>query len=265
MRLLPFLALLALPGAIEAADRADLLVGHFTNEEQVYFDKEAGRQGPPWFALSISREGDRLAIAEPDAFGAIHDPAHLATVRFENHMLVLDYGACQRIYREEGEALVASGKRGTCRAPASITRISPFAIEMTYPDGSIAELRRARPVACWVAIRKAVPKTDGGDDWYFKRGVTLHDQGGRAAVGGGDSGVDPLVIRLRNVTWDRGSTNQPAVTLYVHKPDSPNRAEAYSWAAPDSGRIGINLRWMQAGCSIGQAIPSPVSAKPSKP
>ena len=123
-------------------------------------------------------------------------------------------------------------------------------VTFTMRDGRTTELRRARPVSCWVAIRKEKPKADGSEDWYFQSGVKLHDQGGRAIVGGGDTGAQAVMIRVRNVTWDKGSTNAPVVSLYVHKPENWDRAESYSWAAPDSARVGINLRWMQTGCAI---------------
>ncbi|MFN3865002.1 MAG: hypothetical protein ACK4RT_12055, partial [Erythrobacter sp.] len=57
-----------------------------------------------------------------------------------------------------------------------------------------------------------------------------------------------LSIRLRNVTWAKGSRNKPSLVLYVHK-DDPERAESYSWASPDASLVGINLRWVQASCS----------------
>ena len=253
----PALLLVAalLPGLAEAT-ATDLLVGTFTNEEQVYFDGEAGRKAPAWFSLRIARDGERLSIAEPDAFGATHGDPHQATLRQEGDLTVLDYGACQRLYRTADGALVAAGMRGTCRAPGTITRVDARAITLTFPDGSTTDLRRARPANCWVAIRKRTPQADGSEDWLFQRGVTLHDQGGRALVWDATPDVEPVVIRLRNVTWDPGSTNHPVVTLYVHKPDRPVRAEAYSWAAPDSSRVGINLRWMQAGCTLPEG-PAP--------
>jgi hypothetical protein len=230
---------------------ADLLPGTYTNEEQVYFDKEAGRK-----AIRIHAEGDEMVIEEPDAFGATHSEPHRMKVVQEGKLTVFDYGSCKRLYRSEKGGLVSDGVRGTCRAPATMTSITPFAITLTFPDGSTTELRRARPVSCWVAIRKDKPKADGSEDWFFKSGVMLHDQGGRASVGGGDAGAQPVIIRMRNVTWDKGSTNAPVVSFYIHKPESPDHAESYSWAAPDSSRVGINLRWVQSGCSI--------DAKPSK-
>ena len=255
--LLRFLLLVSVPVMSAANAAPHLLEGTFTNEEQVYFDGEAGRKPPAWFALHITRDGDQLTLAEPDAFGAVHSTPHSAMLREDGETLVLDYGQCQRHYRRDSGAWVASGMGGTCRAPGTITRIDARAITLSFPDGSTTELRRARPVTCWVALRKHTPKADGSEDWLFQRGVRLHDQGGRAMVGEANADIDPVVIRVRNVTWEPGSTNHPVITLYVHKPDKPARAESYSWAAPDSSRIGINLRWMQAGCTVSVPGDSP--------
>ena len=110
-----------------------------------------------------------------------------------------------------------------------------------------SELRRARPFFCWVSVRKFTAKPDGTEDWTFVRNLANFDQGGRIKVPG--EGIAPdVTIRLRNVTWARGSRNKPSLVLYVHKQD-PIRAESYSWAAPQSTMIGINLRWVQASCS----------------
>jgi len=112
-------------------------------------------------------------------------------------------------------------------------------------DGS--EIRRARPFTCWVSVRKFAAKPDGATDWTFAGNLTSFDQGGRVTIPG--DGVAPDVsIRLRNVTWAKGSRNKPSLVLYVHK-DDPERAESYSWASPDASLVGINLRWMQGSCT----------------
>jgi hypothetical protein len=147
-------------------------------------------------------------------------------------------------------------------SPSQISASTKDRILLKLPEGKITELRRARPVSCWVAIRKDAPKADGSEDWYFESGVKLHDQGGRAMIGGGETGAPQVMIRLRNVTWDKGSTNAPVVSLYVHKPENWDKAESYSWAAPDSARVGINLRWVQTGCAIeGLGTASQLSTK----
>jgi hypothetical protein len=252
MLMFPVLMATVLPADTPALV-ASLLPGTYANEEQVYFDKEAGREGPPWFALRITLAGDKIAISEPDAFGADKDAPHSATWKVDGNRVTLDYGACRKLYRLHEGALVADGERGTCRAPGSITRIAPDRIEMTYSNGQVSQLRRARPASCWVAIRKDKSRADGKEDWLFLRDVKLNDQGGRARAGGGDSGAQEVVIRMRNVVWPQPTTNKPSLVLYVHKPDQPDRAESYVWADPGAARIGINLRWMQASCTIDGA------------
>jgi hypothetical protein len=190
-----------------AAAPAPLASGLYTNEEQVYFDKEAKHPAPPWTAIRVEAD----VVTPVDAYGV---------------PVVGSINAAQ------------------------LRMVGKDRAELRFADGQKSELRRARQVTCWVAVRKDKAKADGGEDWLFQSGVKLHDQGGRARVGGGDSGAQPVIIRVRNVTWDKGSTNSPVITLYIHKPENPDRAESYSWAAPDSSRIGINLRWVQAGCTV---------------
>lgn len=111
-----------------------------------------------------------------------------------------------------------------------------------------SELRQARPMTCWVSVRKYASKPDGAADWTFTRNLDTFDQGGRVFVPGNGEAPD-VTIRLRNVTWAAGSRNRPSFVLYVHKTD-PVRAESYSWASPDAALIGINLRWVQGSCSL---------------
>jgi len=247
--------------AMAHSSPVDLLEGIFTNEEQVYFDNLAERPAPDWFSIRIISDGDSFLIEKPDAFGVAKDkPSHFK-VKQEGSTTVLDYGLCKRLYRYEREAMIATGIRGTCSAVGAITEITPYAITLTFPDGTTTQLRRARAVSCWVAIRKDKPKQDGSEDWFFDNNVHIHDQGGRSLLGGGETGSQQVMIRLRNVTWDKDSTNAPVLALYIHKADNWEHAESYSWAAPDSERVGINLRWVQTGCSIdGATPPSKLSA-----
>lgn len=110
-----------------------------------------------------------------------------------------------------------------------------------------SEIRRARSFSCWVSTRKFAGKPDGSEDWTYRSNLAIFDQGGRVFVAGEGEAPD-VTIRLRNVTWAKGSRNRPALVLYVHK-DDPVRAESYSWAAPESTMVGINLRWVQGSCA----------------
>lgn len=111
-----------------------------------------------------------------------------------------------------------------------------------------SELRQARPFFCWISVRKFARKPDGSEDWTFQRNLPMFDQGGRIHIAGNGEAPD-VTIRMRNVTWAKGSRNKPSLVLYVHKED-PDRAVSYSWAAQDATMVGINLRWVQASCSL---------------
>ena len=84
-------------------------------------------------------------------------------------------------------------------------------------------------------------------DWDFRRGVSLHDQGGEAELITDEETPRRIRLRLRNVDWPYG-TNRPSLTLYVLEGDN-DRAVSYAWNEGDAERIGINLRWLQASCT----------------
>lgn len=114
-----------------------------------------------------------------------------------------------------------------------------------------SELRRARPFDCWISVRKFAGKPDGSADWTFDANLRTFDQGGRIRLPGNGAAPD-VTIRLRNVTWAKGSRNKPSLVIYAHR-DDPERAESYSWTSPDATLVGLNLRWVQASCSPVQS------------
>ena len=84
-------------------------------------------------------------------------------------------------------------------------------------------------------------------------------------VGKGEAGVKPVVLRMRNVTWSGSarSTNRPSLVLYVHTVDDPDHAVSYVWSDPGAARLGVNLRWMQASCTVdGAEQPPEITPKP---
>lgn len=190
----------------------------YSNEEEIYFAGEAGRPAPPWLGLRVREASGPLAFAAVDRFGA-----------------------------------AAAATPGLF-----VTRTAPDRLSARWPDGRTSELRRARGFTCWMAIRKDGAPADatGEAAWEFRRGLRLHDQGGRARGGGGASGAPEAILRMRNVVWPPGNPNRPSLVLYVHRPDDPERAVSYSWADPAARLIGINLRWMQGSCTLDEERPS---------
>lgn len=114
------------------------------------------------------------------------------------------------------------------------------------------QLRRVRPFECWVSVLRGARHGDAGEgaadsDWFFQRGVLLHDQGGVALVTTDETPARSVSLRLRRVEWPFGQ-NRPSLTLYVME-EGGERAVSYAWSEYDAERVGINLRWMQASCT----------------
>jgi hypothetical protein len=237
-----------------AHNPVDLLIGTFSNEEQVYFEKEAGRAPPKWASVRISEiEPGILLAVQIDAFGkAVSEPQRI-TVKQHKNALILDDGKCQKKLRREDGQLVGAGQTGTCDRQDVFSLVNREAITVDAQEDGLIVMRRARAVTCWSAIPKGTKKADGSEDWYFAQNVKIHDQGGRALIGKDVTDVKPHVIRMRNVVWPAGNSNRPSLVLYIHNPDEPDKALSYVWADPGAARIGINLRWMQASCTIDGA------------
>jgi hypothetical protein len=206
------LGLVLMASSLWAKPAVTLTPGTYTNEEQVYFDKEAGRVPPPWIGIVITRAGSATTITSVDAFGK---PANA----------------------EVDANAVTEANNGTITA--------------TLKNGLKTTLRLARSVTCWGSVPRIQKKADGNEDWYFIPGLKLHDQGGRVRFGGGDTGAPEYILRLRNVIFATG-TNRPSIVLYVHTPKDPDRAISYVWGDPDVSRLGVNLRTMQASCTISK-------------
>jgi hypothetical protein len=211
--------------------------GIYTNEEEVYFDKEAGKD----------------------------------TDYHSYDLTVTDQKVMMTGLQRNGRPIIRP--RETIEDALKYLKPLPDGRVELLVDGEVQNdgnsykakfgpiyLRRGRPATCWVAILRDKPKPDGKPDWYFARDVKLHDQGGQVWLGGQpdfdkDTGAQQLMIRMRNVVWPPNkdgtpSSNRPSLVLYVHKAENPDRAESYAWADPGAARIGINLRWMQASCTI---------------
>lgn len=251
--LLTSLAALALTTASPSAATLDQqLRGVYTNEEQAYFEKDAGRTPPPWIALNIEEKDGDLVITRTDAFGKPVASPQKVTAATGAERDSLTVGNCTRYFdrTDAGWTFSAVQNRMRCNQDYQITGINADGLKLRFSDGTETQLKRARPVECWAAAKKVKPKADGSPDWLFAQKLKLHDQGGRVMIGGKESGAEPLILRMRAVYWPKPSTNRPSMVLYVHKPDNPDSAVSYSWADIDASRVGLNLRWMQASCTI---------------
>lgn len=228
------------------------LLGVYTNEEHSYFEKDAGRSPPPWIGLKVEKQGADLIVTRTDNFGKPVAVPMKASVAVGTERDSLTLGECTRYFDHADKAWTYSARQNkkACRQDYQIIGVNAGGLKLRFTDGTETNLKRARPVECWAAVKKIEPKADGSPDWLFVQKLNLHDQGGRVMAGGGDTGAEPLILRMRAVYWPAPSTNRPSMVLYVHKPDNPDSAVSYSWADIGASRVGLNLRWMQASCTI---------------
>jgi hypothetical protein len=106
------------------------------------------------------------------------------------------------------------------------------------------KLLKARRFECWMTAMRR----DG--EWTFQSGLEIYDQGGMVWLSTDEADPQQVGIKMRNVRWPY-DPNRPSLVLYAHRPDE-DRAVSYAWADPSAERIGINLRWMQASCTLAQ-------------
>ena len=111
-----------------------------------------------------------------------------------------------------------------------------------HPTSVPHKNRKARRFECWMTAMRR----DG--EWTFRRGLEIHDQGGMVWLETEEEAPQQVGIKMRNVRWPYGN-NRPSLVLYAYRPDE-DRAVSYAWADPSAQRIGINLRWMQASCTL---------------
>lgn len=245
MMALAVAAVIALPAA------ATLLPGVYSNEEQVYFAREAGKPPPTWLSIRITLDGDGFRLQPVDAFGVAVADAQRLRVREGETITTITSGACVRDFARVPLGLTVINSRGRCDDMATLSTVLDRGIVLTTADGVVLDMQRSRSWRCWASMPRAAKKPDGSVDWWFKPGLMLHDAGGRVAAVTDDATPQAYTLRMRNVAWPSGP-NQPSVVVYVHAAD-PEHAIGYGWADPGARRIGVNLRSVQASCSLVEA------------
>ena len=105
--------------------------------------------------------------------------------------------------------------------------------------------RKVQRYSGWMGVRKdRVDPEHDGDDMYFKGNFTIHNEGGRQSILDDEGNPTGFGIELAQLTYQ--NTRVPILKLGIID-ETTGETINYSWAATDSSRIGINLRWFQAG------------------
>jgi hypothetical protein len=107
------------------------------------------------------------------------------------------------------------------------------------------KLKRVRMFEGWTAFLKDGSTEMTGQDapadaWDGQRNLTIYDQGGLVKIN------DKFSAQLAQLTHKNGTK---VLKLGIVETAS-GKTVAYTWANPDATRIGINLRWVQAGFAL---------------
>ena len=107
------------------------------------------------------------------------------------------------------------------------------------------KLKRVRMFDGWTAVLKDGSTEMTGQDapadaWTGQRNLMIHDQGGMVKIN------DKFSAQLAQLTYKNGTK----VLKLGIVDNATGKTVAYTWANPEAERIGINLRWIQAGFTL---------------
>ena len=228
-----------------------LLAGEYDNNEQVWQQDIDGVEPYPRRHWRFrDRGGMRLDLAfgpgqaAPDTVGW--------TVEFEDDSgrIVAEFdGAsqCRYVWRPKDAGYEARLSGADCAGLPARFAVDAEWLTSTWfaPDWERVErARRVRHYTGWVALRRSRVDPDAApDDYVFVRGARWHDEGFVFPLldGGRPTGY---AVELARLTYQNTGT---AVLKLGVVDASTGETLSYSWAEPGAERIGINLRWIQAG------------------
>jgi len=254
----------------------DLLVGDFDNQEQFYFDRRLE------LAESKRHRRNHLQVQATDKAGVFRltqtlDEADVPAREqfltlspdYANHRIQMTFHeasdlsddvVCTVHWRRQLNHFIADDVTGDCSKGRdfavgellltsqefSLFDLALPAHQWTQVQGPEATYRnhKAREFTCWMSVTHRDGKAT------FKQGLKILDQGGRVWLTSDEAEPQTAGIKMRRVRWPTG-TNADSLVLYAHRPGE-ERAVSYTWGHVDAERIAMNLRWIQASCTLSQ-------------
>lgn len=172
---------------------------------------------------------------------------------------VRELKGCEIVWRQDADAFVGRAVGDGCPAfPAWGStgvdlRLDATQLRVTLPAAPVPDTRnaglpgdgpyvlhRARPFTCWAALRK-----EGSDQYDGWRNVAAHDQGQWIPLPPEAGESAKFAFELSQLRY---AQQLPVLKLAIYEAGR-EQAVAYTWTEPGGKRIGINLRWIQVGCT----------------
>ena len=111
-------------------------------------------------------------------------------------------------------------------------------------EGVPHKQRKVRYFRGWIAINKAGPQARPEDRAFrTMRGLVLHSEGRSVPITWEDGRRSGYSVQIARMSFQGDSVR--ALTLKLLD-DATGQPVSYSWADPDSRRIGINIKWFQS-------------------
>jgi len=114
---------------------------------------------------------------------------------------------------------------------------------------AVADKRVPLSYSGWAVIkRQHLDPAAKDDEWLSMRGLSMTDDGQILKLMDGETPT-PYSLELIVITYEKTNTTVVKLALYE---EGKERAITYIWGEPGAGRLGMNLRWMQAGFTLNE-------------
>lgn len=105
--------------------------------------------------------------------------------------------------------------------------------------------RKVRYFKGWAAMRRSkIDPAAEKDDWLSVKDLRIHNEGQRISFIADDGTTTGYALELAQLTYQ--NTKQPILKLGLID-EASGETITYAWADVGSTRLGMNLRWIQAG------------------
>lgn len=154
--------------------------------------------------------------------------------------------SCDGRWKRDGEAWVGRVAGAQCALGAA-TEWRIDADGLTWSDAGAQPLsfRRARQFSGWMGVKRERWDPDAADDaWVFMSKFTVHSEGQKVRLVEKDGAPTGYAIQLESLIYQ--NTDTPVLKLGLIE-EASGKTITYVWANPDATRLGMNLRWFQAG------------------
>ena len=245
------LALVATPCGADPTALMQVLAGEYNNNEQVWQQGIDGVAPHPRRHWRFRTHDDaHLALALGLGQTAPDTPGW--TITFEHHAEGIatafeGVAPCRYLWRTTDTGYEGRTLGVDCDGLPKTLAVDAEWLTSTWSALGAERVERARRVrryTGWVALRRSrLDPNATPDDYLFVAEAHWHDEGFVLPVRDGDRPTG-YAVELTRLTYQNTRT---AVLKLGIVDAATGETLSYSWAEPGAARIGINLRWIQAG------------------